>query len=54
MQNLPPPPVRKEQKIQGMQLFFPVTKKIGTVAFYKFDANGIRLNRVLHGCRVEG
>ena len=54
MQKLPPPPVRKERKIQGMQLFFPVTKKIGTVAFYKFDATGVRLVRVLHGCRVEG
>ena len=54
MQKPPPPPVRKERKIQGMQLFFPVTKKIGTVAFYKFDDKGIRLDRVLHGCRVEG
>ena len=54
MQTRPPPPVRKEYKLPGLQLFFPVTKKIGTLAFYRFDARGMHLDRVLHGCRVEG
>ena len=49
-----PPPVRKEQKIPVLSLFFPVTKKIGTIAIYKFDATGMHLMRVLPGCKVEG
>ena len=54
MQHPTPPSVRKEFKLSGLQLFFPVTKKIGTLAFYRFDARGMHLVRVLHGCRVEG
>lgn len=49
-----PPPVRKERKIPVLQLFFPVTKRIGTIAIYKFDDAGMHLMRVLHGCNVEG
>ncbi len=54
MQNHSPHPVRPERKIPILILAFAVTKKIRTLAFYKFDAKGMRLVRVLHGCRVEG
>ncbi len=54
MQNQSPPPVRPERKIPILILSFPVTEKIRTLVFYKFDTNGMRLVRVLHGCRVEG
>ena len=48
-----PPSVRKERKISHLTLFFPVTKSIGTCAVYKLDATGLRLIRVLHGCKVH-
>ena len=48
------PPLRKEVKTNVMILYFPVTKKIGTIAFYKFGPTGMRLVRVLHGCRRGG
>lgn len=48
------PPVRKERKTPVLQLFFPVTKKIGTIGIYQFNATGMHLIRVLHGCKVEG
>lgn len=52
MVNLEQPPAsRQERKISHLTLFFPVTKKIGDVAVYKFDATGMRLVRVLRGCR---
>lgn len=55
MQNITiPPPVRKERKTPVLQLFFPVTKKIGTIGIYQFDPTGMHLIRVLHGCKVEG
>ena len=54
MTQLKPPPVRKERKISHLTLFWPVTKKIGTIAIYQFDTTGLHLIRVLHGCRVEG
>ncbi|MDO8291146.1 MAG: hypothetical protein Q7T44_18185 [Parvibaculum sp.] len=55
MANLEKPPaVRKERKIPVLQLFFPLSKRIGNIAIYKFDATGMRLVRVLHGCTVEG
>ena len=54
MQNLPSPPVRKEFKLSVLQLFFPVTKKIGTIAIYRFDTKGMHLVRVFRGVRVEG
>lgn len=54
MKLLIPPPVRKERKLPVLTLFFPVTKKIGTIAIYKFDTTKMRLVRVLHGCKVEG
>ena len=53
MTNQKPPPVRKERKISHLSLFFPVTKNIGTCAIYKLDATGLRLIRVLHGCKVH-
>lgn len=49
----PEPPLRKERKISHLSLFFPVTKNIGTCAIYKFDANGLHLIRVMHGCKVH-
>ena len=54
MKLLIPPPLRKERKLPVLTLFFPVTKKTGTIAIYKFDATGMHLTRVLHGCKVEG
>jgi hypothetical protein len=55
MANLEKPPAaRKERKISHLILFFPVTKKIGNIAIYKFDATGMRLTRLLRGCRTEG
>ncbi len=55
MANLEHPPTpRKERKLPHLTLFFPVTKKIGDIAIYKFDATGMRLMRVLRGCRSEG
>lgn len=54
MTNLNPPPVRKEQKIAHLTLLWPVTAKIGTIAIYKLDASGLKLIRVLPGCRIEG
>ena len=50
----PEPPLRKERKISVITLFWPVTKKLGTIAIYKLDATGMHLRRVLHGCKVEG
>lgn len=52
--TLGPPPVRKERKISLLVLFFPATKKLGTIASYKFDTTGMHLMRVLRGCSVEG
>jgi len=52
-ENKKPPPLRKERKISHLTLFFPVTKSIGTCAVYKLDATGLRLIRVLHGCKVH-
>ena len=49
-----PPTPRKERNISHLTLFFPVTKKIGNMAIYKFDATGMRLVRALRGCRTEG
>lgn len=54
MTNSKPPPVRKERKISHLFLFFPVTKNIGTCVAYKFEATGLRLVRVQHGCKVHG
>lgn len=53
MANQKPPPVRKERKISHLSLFWPVTKNIGTCAVYKLDATGLRLVRVLPGCKVH-
>jgi hypothetical protein len=47
-------PVRKEQKIAFLSLFFPVEKKMGKIARYKFDAAGMHLVRVIHCCKVAG
>lgn len=55
MTNFEKPPMpRKERKLSHLILFFPVTKKIGNIAIYKFDATGMRLTRFLRGCRTEG
>ena len=54
MKLLIPPPLRKERKLPVLTLFFPVTKKIGTIAIYQFGTKGMRLVRVLRGCKVEG
>ena len=48
MQNHSPPPVRSERKIPILILSFPVTEKIRTLVFYKFDTSAMRLVRVLH------
>jgi hypothetical protein len=53
MSHPKPPAVRKERKISHLSLFFPVTKNIGTCALYKLDDSGLRLIRVLHGCKVQ-
>ena len=50
----PEPTPRKERKLSHLTLFFPVTKKIGNISIYKFDATGMRLVRALRGCRTEG
>lgn len=48
-----PPTPRKERKIPHLTLYFPVTAKIGTIGTYRFDASGLHLIRVLHGCKVH-
>lgn len=50
--NQPPTP-RKELKLSVLTLYFPLTANIGTIAIYRFDAGGLRLIRVLHGCTVH-
>lgn len=47
------PTLRKERKIPHLTLYFPVTAKIGTIGTYRFDASGLHLIRVLHGCKVH-
>lgn len=47
------PVLRKERKIPVLTLYFPVTAKIGTIGIYKLDTSGLRLIRVLHGCKVH-
>lgn len=49
----PEPSVRKEQKTSHLTLFFPVTATIGSIGIYKLEASGLRLIRVLHGCKVH-
>lgn len=52
MENSNPEPTpRKERKISHLTLFWPVS---GTIGIYRFDAQGMRLVRVLQGCTVEG
>lgn len=53
MENPKPPPLRNERRISVLTLFFPVTAKIGTIGTYKLDSSGLRLLRVLHGCKVH-
>lgn len=53
MRTKQPPPVRKEQKTPRLTLFWPVKKRLGTIAIYKLDDSGLRLLRVLPGCRIE-
>lgn len=54
MTELNQPKLRKERKISVITLFWPVTKKFGTIAIYKFDTTGMHLMRVLRGCKVKG
>jgi hypothetical protein len=44
---------RKETKVSHLTLFFPITNTVGTIGIYKFDTTGLRLVRVLTGCRME-
>lgn len=48
------PVLRKETKLSCLTLFWPVTKNIGKISIYRFDTTGMRLIRVLHGCKVVG
>lgn len=50
--SLEPVP-RKERKISVLTLFLPVTATIGTIGIYRLDTSGLRLIRVLHGCKVH-
>lgn len=43
----------KETKVSHLTLFFPITNKVGTIGIYKFETRGLRLVRVLTGCRLE-
>ncbi len=54
MTELNQPKLRKETKLSCLTLFWPVTKKLGTIAIYKLDATGMHLMRVLPGCKVVG
>ena len=53
MTKLKPPVLRKELKISVLTLYFPVTADIVTIGIYRLDASGLRLIRVLHGCKIE-
>ncbi|OIQ72024.1 hypothetical protein GALL_463580 [mine drainage metagenome] len=43
----------KETKVSHLDLFFPVTKKVGTIGNYRLDTCGLHLVRTLRGCRIE-
>ena len=47
------PVLRKEHKLSHLTLYFPVTKKIGTIGIYKLGTAGLRLVRRLTGAKAQ-